>query len=149
MRSFGQEISGNRGKGRELTPEQRVSLISKSDAGCTQRELMGEFRCSRTCVQGTLRRWRNNKTVDSLPRGGRPKLLSHRDERLLIRTARKSPKIQYKELLKTARLLRPDHHPKQRTIYRILKRQGLTRYRCAKKPKLNTRHKVLRLKFSK
>ncbi|KAF2811365.1 uncharacterized protein BDZ99DRAFT_461450 [Mytilinidion resinicola] len=38
MRSFGQEISGNRGKNAELTSQARDSIVSKSEAGASSRE---------------------------------------------------------------------------------------------------------------
>jgi hypothetical protein len=37
--------------------------------------------------------------------------------------------------------------PSRRTLYWVLKGEGLTNHRCKKRPKLNTRHAAKRLQF--
>src|SRR3954471_16675078 len=54
LRSFGTEISGNRRRGFELTPAQRISIILKREEGLTVRELMAEFKCGRHAIYNTL-----------------------------------------------------------------------------------------------
>ena len=91
-RSFGTDISANRGRGFELTLAQRTNLISKREEGLTVRELMAEFKCGRNAIYDTLNRWKNHGTIESLPRAGRPKALTHREQRALFRAARKKSK---------------------------------------------------------
>jgi transposase len=86
-RSFGTEISGNRGRNDELSPEARSSIISKQEAGVSIKELAAEFGVHRNTITKTIKRWKNHKTVHSLPREGRPEIITHREKRLLHRIA--------------------------------------------------------------
>ncbi|KAF2178937.1 hypothetical protein K469DRAFT_717708 [Zopfia rhizophila CBS 207.26] len=56
MRSFGTEISGNRGP-----------IISKREAGVLRKDLAAEFRVSEKTITNTLKRWKSHNTVESLP----------------------------------------------------------------------------------
>ena len=151
-RSFGTEISGNRKRGFELTSEQRASLISKREEGLTVRELMAEFKCGRTVIYDTLNRWKTHGTTESLPRAGRPKALTRREQRALFRAARKNPKITYSSLVVEANLQGDSdarqHPPSRATLYRTLKREGLTNHLCAERPLLNEDYKAIRRRFS-
>ena len=144
-RSFGQEISGNRRPKAELTPAARAALLAKHEAGVSRAELAHEFNVHPSCVYKTIKRWSNHKTLKSLPRSGRPKKLTRREKRAAIRAAHRAPKIEYKPLIIKAGI----EHVSRATIYRLLKEKGLTNYRCKKRPKFNTGHAALRLKFSR
>ena len=96
--SFGTEISGNRMRGAELTSEQRVAIISKREEGVTVKELMAEFKCGKSTIYNTINRWKSHRTTHALPRIGRPKALTQREERALWRAARKILKISYPDL---------------------------------------------------
>jgi transposase len=156
MRTFGKEISGNRLRGSELTNSQRVALISKREEGATYPELAAEFGCSESCAYRTCKRWKEYGTLNSLPRSGRPKSLSPNEERRLFRTARKYPKIKYQELVIEAGLKAEPtlSTPTRRTtlshstLYRTLRKRGLAKRRCKKRPKLLAEHAKLRRGFS-
>jgi transposase len=148
-RSFGQEISGNRGRGGELTPAARSSIISKYEAGCTYREIMEEYGVSRGCVHNTIQRWKTHHTTHSLPRSGRPHAIDIHESRLLFRQVRKTPKIRYNRLMEEAHLMDRAHPPSKRTVYRALKKQGLTNHRCKKRPKLLEEHAQIRRQFAR
>jgi transposase len=77
-RSFGTEISGNRGRNDELSPEACSSIISKQEAGVSIKELAAEFGVHWNTITKTIKRWKNHKTVYSLPREGRPEIITHR-----------------------------------------------------------------------
>jgi hypothetical protein len=65
-----QGIGGNASHGRNLTPDERLQIIAKSEAGCTTRELANEFCVTSKCIRDTLRRWRLHHTTVDLPRSG-------------------------------------------------------------------------------
>jgi transposase len=142
-RSFGQEISGNRGRGAELTPQARTAIIAKLEAGCTHKELAQEFGCSRRTIRNTFNRWKNHNTTQSLPRKGRPEKLNRVEKRALIRAVRSDPKIEYELLQKTTHTT----HVHRSTIYEVLKKKGLTKHRCMRRPKLTRARALLRLRF--
>jgi hypothetical protein len=147
--SFGSEISRNRGRNEELSLAIRASIISKWEMGVPQTKLADEFGCHRNAIGKTIKRWKQYHTLESLPREGRPPLINRREKRLLVRIARKYPKLEYKKLMEDAGLLHQHHPPSRLTIYRNLKSVGLTNHKCVKKPKLNRAHAALRLRFAR
>jgi hypothetical protein len=56
QRSFGSEISGNRGPGDELSIETRAAIISKWEEGALKKELAAEFRVHRNTIAKTITR---------------------------------------------------------------------------------------------
>lgn len=149
-RSFGMEINPNRRKADELSTEQRSIIIDRALRGEKYQEIADDFGINHSTVKDTLRRWRKYGTVESLPRTGRPKALTHREERKIIRIVRKAPKLNYQQLFEDAGLDTTHQTPPHRsTLYRLLKKQGLTNRRCATRPKLKEEHVKERLRFEK
>jgi transposase len=128
-----QETSRNGSHRRNLTPDERIRIVAKSEAGCTTRELANEFRVTSKCIRDTQRRWRLHHTTKDLPRSSRPCKTTPRDVRALYQEAQKTPKIKYKALLRevglTLSILRT-------TAYRRLKDKNLTKFRCKRRPKI-------------
>jgi transposase len=149
MRSFSTEISGNRGAGDKLSSATRSSIISKHEAGVTNKDLAAEYGVHRNTISSTIKRWTDHHTLESLPRSGRPEITTRREKRMLVRMARRYPKIKYIMLMEEAGLLRGHYTPSRRTITRLLKRAGLTNHRCAMRPKFNARVAALRLRFGR
>jgi transposase len=87
-RQFGTEITGNRGKKEELTPEARSGIISKWEAGVMNKDLAAEYGVHRNVIAYTINRWKKHKTVSSLPRSGRPEVTTRREQRSLVRLVR-------------------------------------------------------------
>jgi transposase len=147
-RSFGQEISGNSRGNRELSSEARSAIIAKHEAGVSNKDLVAEFRCSDKTIYNTLKRWKLHNTTHSLDRTGRPEILTRREKRDIIRIVRKTPKLEYSQLIKDAGLLNCTTPPSKRTIARCLQISGLNKYRCAKRPKLTPIHALARKRFA-
>ncbi|KAF1828815.1 hypothetical protein BDW02DRAFT_537484, partial [Decorospora gaudefroyi] len=99
MRAFGTEISGNRMRNGELSVHQRDYILAQCEAGCSTKEIATAMFCSQRTIQKTIQRWNTTSTNNSRPRAGRPPILSWRDRRLLLRIAKKYPKIEYRKLL--------------------------------------------------
>jgi transposase len=139
-RQFGTEISGNRRKGPNLTPEQRLCIISKREAGVSIAELVEEFGRSKRAIKYTIKTYAHLSTTKDKPRSGRPPMLSPRQKKILLRKARGAPKIEYAELAKAVQVVLPEDTPSKlpskSTLYRELKRQRITNYRCKKRPLL-------------
>lgn len=137
--SSGQEISVSRKRGKEMTVSERAVLVSRRESGATIPQLMAEFHCSRNAVRNTLTRWKQHHTLESLPRSGRPKILTDYEERKLHRASRKHPNLKYEDLVVEATLDTPTPQrpapPSRSTMYRSLKGKDLTKSRCKKKPK--------------
>ncbi|KAF1967611.1 hypothetical protein BU23DRAFT_658832, partial [Bimuria novae-zelandiae CBS 107.79] len=88
------------------------------EARASLAELAEEFSCTLKCVRATLKRYQQTGSNASRARLGRPPTLTRREERSLWRQARKSAKIQYRELIKEASLSKTICH---KTAYRALK----------------------------
>jgi transposase len=126
-----------------LTPAARAALLAKHEASVSRAELAREFDVHPSCVYKTIKRWSDHKTLKSLPRSGRPEKLNRREKRAAIRAARQAPKIEYKPLIIEAEV----EYVSKATIYRLLKKKGLTNHRCKKRPKFSAGHAALRLIF--
>ncbi|KAF2179956.1 hypothetical protein K469DRAFT_715823, partial [Zopfia rhizophila CBS 207.26] len=63
MRSFGTEISGNRGRNDKLSPKAHAAIISKRKAGVLRKDLAAEFRVSEKTITNTLKRWKSHNTL--------------------------------------------------------------------------------------
>ena len=77
-RSFGTEISGNRGPRVELLDMQRAAILSAVEAGEKKTKIAARYRVSRRVIYSTLNQWNNHHTLKSLLRSGQPKKLTQR-----------------------------------------------------------------------
>lgn len=128
MKSIGAEIFKRRGRGQELSQQQRDIIIVKMEAGCSTAELAAEMRCTRRCVQKTIQRYKETNSNATRPRCGAPAILTTRERRLIFRIVRKTPNISYRKLLLEAGLW-PQDQAKPRvseiTVKRALRQEGL------------------------
>ncbi|KAF1934903.1 hypothetical protein EJ02DRAFT_329296, partial [Clathrospora elynae] len=87
MTSFGARISANcvaRGK---LSVQQRDSIISKAEAGCTTKELANEFGCLHYAIQKTIHQYKTTSNNQSRPCSSQPPKLSSQEKRYAYRLA--------------------------------------------------------------
>ena len=125
QRSALSEISENPRKRLNLTPTQRIQVISKGNAGCSTAELAAEFGCSARTVRRTLQEASTDHNSLEKPRSGRLSILSEHKERVIYQAVRVAPKIEYKELLKVTTIYYLDRTtlklPSYSTLYCMLK----------------------------
>lgn len=141
------------GKKPNLSPADRLRIISKHEAGVTTAELCAEFGCARNTIHYTIKRHSTHGTIKDLPRTGRPPKLSVHEKKIVCRKARAAPKIEYSELAKASTFVNadgtPSTPPSRSTLYRCLKGYRLRNFRCKLRPKLNKVHALKRLQFCK
>jgi transposase len=141
----------NARRGPNISPAQRLQIITKRECGATLNELVAEFGRSMSAIRYTLRTYANTTNPIDKPRSGRPPVLSRHQKKILYRAVRATPKIEYSELVKAVQLMNPDgtlsKPPSHDTLYRELKRQCLTNLRAKKRPKLTRGHALARLRF--
>jgi len=147
------ESSGNRRRGPNLTPDERLRIIAKRECGCAIKELAEEFGRSKRAIKYTIRTYANAATTQERPRSGRVPILSARTKKLIYRKARSTPKIDYAELAKVAQVYSPNgtlsKPPSKSTLYRALKQCGITNHPCKVRPKLTHARAVRRVRFSR
>jgi transposase len=150
-RQFGQEVAGNACRGPNISPTERQRIIAKRQCGETVRELAAEFGRSESAIKYTIRAYTKTSTTQEQPRSGRPPVLSLHQKKIIYRKARAAPKIEYLELVKAGTFVTVDgtplKPPSRSTLYRCLKRPGLTNFPCKKRPKLNRGRALKRLQF--
>ncbi|KAK4206990.1 DDE superfamily endonuclease-domain-containing protein [Rhypophila decipiens] len=133
LRAFGTEISRNRRLNSELSKEVRSAIISAQFAGEKKAQLARDFGVHRNTINRTLDRWQHHHTLKSLPRTGRPQVLSPRQIRLILRIVRKDPKIKWKSLRNEL-----PFEVTIRTLQTVLQRQfDLRKWRSPRRPSLD------------
>ncbi|KAH7190828.1 hypothetical protein DER44DRAFT_110101 [Fusarium oxysporum] len=76
QRDFGTEISGNRQRNHEFTPEQRAAMVSEVYAGKSMRQAAESYNTDPATVYRTKKRWQEHHNNTSRPRKGCPKKLT-------------------------------------------------------------------------
>lgn len=93
LRTFGTEISGNRQKNESLSPKTRAAIYASVAAGTPKTVVARLFKINRRTVNRTQQRYAERRDFRSRPRSGRPRSLNTREERYLVRLARRFPRI--------------------------------------------------------
>ena len=94
-RSFGQEISGNRGAGCELSARQKDFIITKWEDGWKQKQIATEIKCHQNVVGSWIKCYRTDGHLNIKHRSRRPPIIIDREDHTLFRQARKAPKTLY------------------------------------------------------
>lgn len=150
-RRFGQEIDQNVRRGPNLSITQRNQIIGMLNSGATVKEVAKAYGRNDRSIRKLRLKYYQTGTVEDKPRSGRPPILSLHQKKIIYRKVRAAPKIEYSELSQAAVLVNPDgttsKPPSRSTLYRLIKRRGVTNFRCKKRPKLNRGHATKRLQF--
>jgi transposase len=136
-RAFGTEISVNQGRGVELSMDIRSSILAAVEAGKSKASIAKEFGCTRRTVYNTISRYESTGNTQSLPRPGRPKVTTRCQKRKLIRIAKAYPRIKL-DTLKNE--VETECHT--RTVYNILREQGIRNRRAKKRPDITEQDAV-------
>lgn len=144
MRVFGTEISGNRGKGAELTPRTRFAICSAVNSGETKVKVAEDFGVNRSTVYDTFNHWSTHHHCETEPRSGRPSKLNRRDKRYILQLVRRNPRIGWKALVSDA----PGGVSKS-TVQRALREFYMRKWKSKKRIKLDKKGAQKRLKFAR
>jgi transposase len=110
---------------KELNPFERGKIIGKVEEGLLRRQILEALNVPKSTVDDTIRNHLSTPTKgQSSPRSGRPKLIDVRTERRILRFVRTAPDAQYFEIQSRLGL-----SLSARTIYRILRDNGITNWR--------------------
>ena len=98
MEFFNNFISSSHSKSKELEATLRSAILQQISTGTSIRKVAAQFKVSKGAVERTISHFKTHKTLHSIKRSGRPTIISEKTERIIIGTARKSPKTSYAEL---------------------------------------------------
>ncbi|KAL2407481.1 hypothetical protein ABEF92_007293 [Exophiala dermatitidis] len=127
--------ANTRKRGSELSPHIRAKIEGARAVGASWRAISNTFNVPISTARTTVRLSSVRSGSTTLPRTGRPHILSERDGRKILRLARLNPRWTYGRLISESGV-----DVSTRTVMRFLKQHGITKKR-EKKPLLKeTRH---------
>jgi transposase len=148
---FGQELNQTVRRGPNMSVEIRDCIVGMIISGCSITEAAEAYDRPVRTIHHLYKKYLQTGTTQDRPRSGRPPVLSVNQEKIIYRKARAAPKIEYSKLIEEGVLVNADgtasKPPSKSTLYRALKRRGLTNYQCKVRPKLNRGHALKRMKF--
>jgi hypothetical protein len=132
--------SVNIGRGPELSPNTRGKIIGAKDFGGTTTQIGRRYNYPESTIRSTLKLEPERVGNVSLPRSGRPKTYSDRDERHILRQVRLHPKCTYADVQRACLVKLCNS-----TLKSILKKHGITNWHAKKRPHLTEEHAAIRL----
>jgi transposase len=126
------EISANNRRGFDLTPSLRSRICGARDFGVGIAEIARRYEIPDSTVRSTLQQEPLRINDESLPRSGAPTKVSIYLETSILRYIRRVPKAQYKDIKRECNTSLSDS-----TLYRLLKKHGITNWLCKKRPFLS------------
>ncbi|CAK9829697.1 Transposable element Tc1 transposase [Anthophora retusa] len=129
---------------RELTPAERSQIFNRRLKGETLRKIASDFNVSAECVRKVVNRLETNGTAENLPRSGRPRKTTVRQDRMILREVHKNRNISSKQLKAELNL------PIKETQIRMrIKEAGYHSRVSRKRPLISKRNAQRRLAFAK
>jgi transposase len=133
-RRFGQELDQNVRRGPYLSFMQRDQIIGMLQSGATVTEVAYAYGRTDRCIRKIHQKYRQTGTTQDKPRSGRPSVLSLAHKKIIYREVRAAPKIEYSELQQESIFVNhkgtPSKPPSRSTLYRELRRRGLTNHKA-------------------
>jgi hypothetical protein len=90
--------------GCELSHNTKIAITSRAAIGQSAREIEVAENTPKSIIDSLLQRTKQRNTIENQPRSGRHKFYIYRDERMVIRIARRIPKCTYTTLRKQSGL---------------------------------------------
>ena len=124
----------------ETSPNKRSRVVSVREHGISFGAISRMEDLKETTCRSIVSRSPFQTSSFSRIRSGRPGKLSLRDERHILRVIATNPKITAAQLVVQA-----VPHVKKKTVYRFLKKSGIQKWRCRKRPLLTDERAAARL----
>ena len=128
-------------RGKKLTEEEQGKIRAFKEAGLSNREIGRRIGRSRTPINNFLN---DPKGYNAVHAGGRPKVLSERDERQIIRELKKNRRTSIGQLKAKTKV-----NASNSTVRRFLRKKDIRRKKMKGQPRLSNDHKQRRLQFAK
>jgi hypothetical protein len=144
-------ISGNRVQKTELSPYVRGQIIGQRFQGASLGQIADAFQLEKSTIQYTVEKAIERPEGHSKPRPGQPKVLSDRDERILLRHIRLHPKDTYEQIKKAVDLKNPGSRKyiSTTTIKNVCRKHNIAHWKAKKRPALTEKHVETRFAWAK
>ena len=127
----------------EVSPGTRNRVVGARNHGIAYTAIGEQENLEPSTCRRIFKKAPNQISCIIRPRPGRPTLLTERDQRCIFRTIVINPKITAQQLVATV-----VPHIKKKTVYRFLKKSGIQKWRCTKRPLLTEEHAAARLAWA-
>lgn len=128
--------------------EIRELVIKNFNDGKSVRAIGEIVNRSHSTVYDIIKRFKSTKSLENKPKSGRPKSFSNTEERWIVRQIKENPKMSAPKLAtEVSKHLTKTVHPE--TIRLVLRKANFNGRVARKKPLVNKRNRIKRLKFAK
>lgn len=136
------------GKGKSCDAATRKAILELHQAKRSYQQIANQMKCSKTMVFNAIQHSNAYQTTENVPRKRRPRKTSERDDRMIVRMAKKNPRISSTEIKRkiSAQIESPIS---ARTIRRRLVEGGLHGRISRKKPLVTEKQRKKRIQFAK
>ncbi|CAG9955436.1 unnamed protein product [Clonostachys rosea f. rosea IK726] len=144
MRTFGDEISGNRRRGCQFSPEAKGAMLGMLHAGASAGAVAREFRTTHSTVLKLRDRFKNDNTVKYKERQGRPSMLTKTEKRYIIRMASKDRSITWAALVGSV-----DTRVSKSTVRRVVRTHYKRKWKAMDRVELTPESARIRLQWAR
>lgn len=138
----------NMPKVKEFSMDMKNAVIAALSTGKTKAEVARNFGISHQLVSSWERIFKLRGTLETKPRQGRPRKTSTREDKRIVRIAKRDPKSTATAILRE--FMKSDGISVHvSTIKRRLSQEGLHGRRPSKKPLISKKNRLARIKFAK
>ena len=127
----------------EVSPNTRSMVMGQRRRGHSYGSIALDLGLPKTTCQGIAKCASEQVSCISNKRTGAPTIVTAGDSRLIFRTLARTPKITAAQLVAST-----VPHLSKKTIYRFLKKSGVQKWRCKKRPFLKPEHVAARLAWA-
>ncbi|KAI4884029.1 hypothetical protein NFI96_019554 [Prochilodus magdalenae] len=138
--------SRSMGVSKQLSNDLKTKIVHCHGLGEGYRKLTWRFQHSVSTVRNIVRKWKTTGTVQVKARSGRPRKISNKQKRRMLRTVRVNPQTSTKDLQHDLAADGVTVH--RSTIRRTLHKEMLYERVMQRKPFLRPHHKQSRLKYA-
>lgn len=132
---------------KELSERLKKTIVDHYKAGSGYKKIAKELSIHISTARKVIAKWKVLKTTSNVPRSGRPRKISEKTARILVREAKRNPRVTSRQL--QVELAESGVHVHTSTISRHLTTAGLSARTPRKKPLLTRKHREARLKYAK
>jgi hypothetical protein len=136
MRTFDVEISGNRRRGQQFSPEAKGAMLGMLCAGASLRAVAREFKLRN--------RFKDDHTTDYKARKGRPSVLTKAEKRYILRLASKDRSITWSALVGSV-----DTRVSKSTVRRVVRTHYKRKWKAMDRIELTPENARIRLQWAR
>ena len=127
----------------EVSPGRRNGIVGARSHGVPYPAIGGKENLDPSTCRRIVKNASHQTDCITTPQPGRPSLLSLRDQRHIFKLIAINPKITAAQLVVTTVL-----YINKKTVYRFLKKSGIQKWRCKKKPLLTEERAIVWLAWA-